>query len=92
MLRAMANKRLPAKPSRKRKPSGGGGGGGSSFDLSVVVIGAFVVLLLGAILWYVWPRPAPSTAERENQKRLKQLTTQHPDAEVFDLGGGEKKK
>ncbi|PAW77528.1 MAG: hypothetical protein B9S32_11070 [Verrucomicrobia bacterium Tous-C9LFEB] len=91
MLSAMANKRLPAKPSRKRKPSSGGGGG-SSFDLSVVLIGAFVVLLLGAILWYVWPRPGPSTAERENQKRLKQLTTQHPDAEVFDLGGGEKKK
>lgn len=85
----MANNRLPAKPSRKRKPSGGGG---NSFDLSSVLIGAFIFFLLAALFWYVWPRPAPSTAERENQKKLKQLTTQHPDAEVFDLGGSEKKK
>lgn len=92
MLPLMAKERLPAKPSRKRKPSGGGSGGGSSFDLTSILIAAFVFFLLGAILWYVWPRPAPSTAERDSQRKLKQLTTQHPDAEVFDLGGGEKKK
>jgi hypothetical protein len=85
----MANKRLQAQASRKRKPSGGSGG--PSFDFSTLLIGAFVFFFVAAAAWYCWPRPGPSTADRENQQKLKKLATQHPDAEVFDLGSGEKK-
>ncbi len=84
----MANKRLDAKTSRRRsKPSGGG----SSFDYASVLVGIFIFLTMASIAWYVWPRPSPGLAQRENQQKLKQLTTQHPDAEVFDLGSSEKK-
>lgn len=85
----MANKRLQASGSRKRKPSSGRGG--PTFDYTVLLVIAFLSAGLGGIVWYSWPQSPPSTAEREQQQKLKQLTTQHPDAEVFDLGGGEKK-
>ncbi len=86
----MAKKPLQAKTSRKKNPAGGGGS--SSFDIGPVLVVIFLLFLIVPIVWYFWPQPPGSPIAEREKRKLKEMTTQHPDAEVFDLGGGEKKK
>lgn len=68
----------------KRKPAKSSGA-----DYSYHLLALYLICVLSATTWYIWPRDG---AEKDTRRKLQKLTTQNPDAEVFDLGFSEKKK
>ena len=75
-----------ARPRRKPKASAP-----SSNFSSPLVFAVSAFLLLG-LLWFYWPTVMGPQRGPVNPAKIKDLATQHPDAEVFELDDNLKKK
>jgi hypothetical protein len=74
------------RPKRKARSSQGDSSASPRFWIGLAS-GLAIVLL-----WFFWPAVAPSTSTTVNPGKVRELATEHPDAEVFDLSDEVKKK
>jgi hypothetical protein len=80
------------KNSAAAKPSWGSRRQSSGSDYTTPLVTSFLLALALTAGWYLWPRPAPGPQDEQTRHKVRELTNQSPDAEVFDLGAAEKKK
>ncbi len=78
------------KPKAGAKPAKGKGKGkGGGHLLSWLVLAG----LAAGLAWVVWPffgpQPSPAPAQKQTTQQLRQIATQHPEAEVFNPEGKE---
>jgi hypothetical protein len=73
-------------PRRSRKNSRRRGN--RSFNYSRVLVGAVLLLILAGFAWY-W---IPVWEAQKKEKKVQELASRHPNAEVFEIGPDSEKK